>query len=190
MLEFYARHYPRQPDGRILFVPAQALETLGGSQNPTPEVAGLHFVLPQLLAMPAATIGESRLAAWRKLLSELPPVPRRTEQNKTFVLPAEAFPHQTEHGEPELYAVFPSGSSGLAVPAWRWAWRRSAGGCSRGTSGGSRTISQAALLGLADDTRRMLVDRLSRSIPESRFPAFWGPNFELDPGPTHGGATR
>ena len=33
----------------------------------------------------------------------------------------------------------------------------------------------------------MLVDRLSRKHPESRFPAFWGPNFDWIPDQTHGG---
>jgi len=42
---FYDLHYPRDEKGKILFKPAQALETWQKAVNPLPEIAGLKFVL-------------------------------------------------------------------------------------------------------------------------------------------------
>lgn len=187
VLEFYAVHYPRQPNGRLLFVPSQALETWWETENPTPEVAGLHYVLGRLLDLPEARIGEARQSAWRKLLRELPPVPRRTEDGRTFVLPAEAFRTKRNMENPELYAVFPFRLFGVGKPELeigRETFRRRE---FKGNVGWQQDDTQAAFLGLADEARRMLLDRASKKHPESRFPAFWGPNFDWIPDQTHGG---
>ncbi|MCC7374911.1 MAG: hypothetical protein IT581_09655 [Verrucomicrobiales bacterium] len=187
VLTFYERHYPRQPDGRILFVPAQALETWWETENPTPEVAGLRTVLAQLLKWPASTLGNERLERWKKLQAILPPVPRRTVDGKTFVLPAEAFRTQQNVENAELYAVFPFRVFGVGRPELEVGVETFRRRQFKGNVGWQQDETQAALLGLVDDARRMLLDRASRKHEESRFPAFWGPNFDWIPDQDHGG---
>lgn len=187
VLRFYAEHYPRQPDGRILFVPSQALETWWETENPTPEVAGLHFVLGILLQYPEATVGRDRLNDWGKLRGELPPIPLRTEEGRTRVLPAEAFRTERNMENPELYAVFPFrmfgvGKPGLDIGIETYLRRKI-----QGNVGWQQDETQAAFLGLAEEAWKRLVDRAGTSHELSRFPAFWGPNFDWVPDQDHGG---
>ncbi len=44
-----------------------------------------------------------------------------------------------------------------------------------------------AYLGLTDAARRNLVSRAKRHDKHSRFPAFWGPNYDWVPDQDHGG---
>jgi len=57
----------------------------------------------------------------------------------------------------------------------------------KGNVGWNQDDTQAALLGLANEAKRMLLDRVSRKHEGSRFPAFWGPNFDWIPDQDHGG---
>ena len=43
-----------------------------------------------------------------------------------------------------------------------------------------------AYLGLADPARKYLVGRAKKKHAESRFPAFWGPNYDWIPDQDHG----
>ena len=45
VLRFYALHYPNDSEGRLLLKPAQSLETWWETENPMPEIAGLHYLL-------------------------------------------------------------------------------------------------------------------------------------------------
>lgn len=186
VLEFYARHYPRQPDGRILFVPAQALETWWEVENPTPEVAGLHDVLARLLSMPGEKLGESRVKAWRGLHSELPPVARRTEGGRTFIVPGEAFRNRQNMENAELYAVFPFRLFGVGKPEVEVGVETFRRRLFPGNVGWQQDEIQAAMLGLAVEARAGLLRRVSQKHPPSRFPAFWGPNFDWVPDQDHG----
>ena len=50
ILTFYREHYPhRDEHGKIVFAPAQAIETWQVAVNPLPEIAGLHWVTDGLL---------------------------------------------------------------------------------------------------------------------------------------------
>ena len=57
----------------------------------------------------------------------------------------------------------------------------------KGNTGWNQDETQAALLGLAEEARRSLDDRLRRKHEGSRFPAFWGPNYDWIPDQDHGG---
>ena len=45
---FYDNRYKRNEEGKLVIYPANALEDIFHCTNPTPEVAGLRFILPQL----------------------------------------------------------------------------------------------------------------------------------------------
>ena len=185
VLTFYGEHWERGASGRIRFEPAQALETWWQCVNPTPEVAGLRHVIERLLDLEEA-VTVSQKAIWRRLLADLPPVPLKTENDDTFVLPAEKFDVLRNSENPELYAVFPYRLYGLAsgdleVGLETWGRRRI-----KGSMGWRQDSIQAAYLGLADEAAKYVSGNFSTWHKGSRFPAFWGPNFDWVPDQDHG----
>ena len=76
LINFLNRYWTkRDAKGKIIFAPAQSLETWHSAVNPMPEIAGLWFLLPRLLALPPEVTTAEQRARWRKMLAELPPVP-------------------------------------------------------------------------------------------------------------------
>lgn len=187
ILQFYSDHYPRQPDGRLLLVPSQALETWWETENPMPEVAGLHHLISRLATLPVGEVGEARASSWNRLRESLPPVPRRVTNGVAFLLPAEAFRTLKNIENPELYAVFPFRLFGVGKPELEMGIETFHRRKHPGDAGWPQDDTQAALLGLTEEARAILVRRASRKHPESRFPGFWGPNFDWMPDQTHGG---
>ncbi len=185
VLTFYDKHWDRDTSGKIRFEPAQALETWWQCVNPTPEVAGLRHVAERLLALEEG-VTRSQAAAWRKMLRDLPPVPIKEEDGKKFVLPAEKFDVLRNSENPELYAVWPYRFYGLAsgdleVGLETWRRRRV-----KESVGWRQDSIQAAQLGLADEAAKYVSGNFSTAHKGSRFPAFWGPNFDWVPDQDHG----
>ena len=186
IVRFYDLHYPRDEKGTLLFKPAQSLETWQKAVNPLPEIAGLRFVLSGLLSLPAEKVGVERRSSWQRLLSELPPLPSREEGGKKVLLPAEEFDDLKNIENPELYAIFPYrlfgvGKPGLEVGRLTFEKRRM-----RQTGGWAQDAVQAAFLGLADTARQYTSRNFSNHHTGSRFPAFWGPNYDWIPDQDHG----
>jgi hypothetical protein len=186
ILTFYDQHYPRDQHGKIKFEPAQSLETWHDATNPTPEIAGLQHVLDQLLKLPDNTIDSKHLAQWRRLRGELPPLPMKTENGKTRILPAERFDKKSNVENPELYAVFPYRLFGVGKPHIGIGQATYDARENRVNEGWQQDAIQAALLGRAHEAQKMLVARYSAKNPGSRFPAFWGPNYDWTPDQCHG----
>jgi hypothetical protein len=120
------------------------------------------------------------------LLRELPPIPKRELNGATVLAPAEKFATQRNMENAELYAVFPYRLYGVGKPDLELARRTFAARQFKGNRGWQQDETQAALLGLADEAARLLSTRLATKHPESRFPAFWGPNFDWIPDQDHG----
>ncbi|MHC4328454.1 MAG: DUF5703 domain-containing protein [Planctomycetota bacterium] len=185
VLTFYDEHWQRDASGKIRFEPAQALETWWECVNPAPEVAGLRYVIGRLLDLEKGVTG-SQKAAWRKLLADLPPVPVAEQDGKKFVLPAEKFDVLRNSENPELYTVFPYRLYGLAcgdleIGLETWRRRRV-----KESVGWRQDSIQAAYLGLADEAAKYVIGNFSTWHKGSRFPAFWGPNFDWVPDQDHG----
>ena len=181
---FFDQHWKRGPDGKILFDPAQSLETWHKARNPLPEIAGLRFVLPRLMRLPA---DESSLARWKKLLDDLPAVPMKTENGRTRLAPAEAFSDLRNSENPELYAVFPyrlhtvlAGAQAREIGLNTWQVRRHPE-----DNGWQQNAIQAALLGSAREAAAMVVGRAQRTAAGYRFPGFFGPNYDWTPDQDH-----
>ena len=113
VLRFYDRHYPRGSDGKLRLDPAQALETWWIAVNPAPDIAGLQFVLDELLAMNAGDAADR--APWKKLRAELPAIPLQTIEGRPAIAPAEIFSKKKNAENAELYPVFPFRCYGLAL---------------------------------------------------------------------------
>lgn len=192
VLKFFALHYSNDAQGRLRFAPAQALETWWEVENPMPEIAALHYLLPQLLGLPSQHLQVSDLGAWRALTARLPALPVATVDGRPKLLPAavhEGVPKNSEN--PELYAVFPFKLYGLGRPdieTARWAFMRRSfpdTGCWR------QDAVHAALLGLTEPATFYVTKNFTDgNLTPARFKGFWGPNYDWIPDFDHGGVTQ
>ncbi len=188
-LRFYRGYYSRRDDeGNILFKPSQALETWHDAVNPAPDIAGLQWVLDGLLALPDAAVSEALRAEWTEFRRILPPLPTRSYfwQKRKEVIPALQYDDCKNCENVALYTVFPYRLFGVGKPELEvgratWAERPV-----KQTGGWSQDAIQAALLGLTEEVKADVVKNFSTSHAGSRFPAFWGPNFDWIPDQDHG----
>ncbi len=183
---FYDKHYPRETDGRLRIEPAQSLETWWTAVNPMPEVAGLRAVLPRLIALPEDLATPTQRENWRRLLGQVPPIPLRQADGKTILAPAQEFSNRHNCENPELYAVFPYRLYGVGKPDLEMARASFAAREVKGSRGWQQDPVQAAILGLADQAAQFIARRFATKDSGSRFPAFWGPNFDWVPDQDHG----
>lgn len=183
---FYNKHYRRDASGKMRFEPAMSLETWHEATNPLPEIAGLGSVLERLLALPAETTTEQQRSGWQHLRKELPPLPTGEVKGKKVLLPAEQYSKLTNVENPELYAVFPYRVFGVGRPDLELARNTFAARRNRLNMGWCQDSIQAAYLGLSLEAGQMVTARARNKHADSRFPAFWGPNFDWVPDQDHG----
>ena len=100
---------------------------------------------------------------------------------------AERFAGKRNSENPELYAVFPFRRIGLGRPGVELGIEALGHRWDKGNSGWRQDDIFMAYLGLAADARRNLVARARKKHTGSRFPAFWGPNYDWIPDQDHGG---
>lgn len=186
ILGFYASYYPRNDDGTIRFEPAASLETWHEAVDPLPEIAGLRFVLPRLLGIDDAALDPSRRSRWAALLASVPELPLEDSADGRVIAPAVRYGRLSNVENPPLYAVWPYRLFGVGKPESDLALRTFAARKNRANSGWCQDSIHAAHLGLADEAGAMVVARAARSDEASRFPAFWGPNYDWVPDQTHG----
>jgi len=188
LLEFWDKHYKNDENGQMKMYPGQALETLQDAENPTPDIAGLKWVLGRLLVMPEEKVGGKRLKFWKQLLDKVPPIPMAEENGKKRILGAKIAHGGSKNSEnPELYAVFPFrlygvGKPGLDIGRLTFNRRKV-----KGNIGWRQDDTQAAFLGMTETAANYIVGRAKNKHGASRFPAFWGPNFDWIPDQDHGG---
>lgn len=188
MLRYFDTRYKRDAEGKLLLDPTQSIETYqSGVTNDTPTVAGLHAVLPRLLSLPAELTGEEIRTRWTRLLGEIPELPIGERAGKRVILPAKTFGDRGNCENPELYTIFPFRIYGVDKPDLQLAQNTYDARVEKSFFGWQQTATQAAMLGRADEARRMLVENAKGKDKESRFPAFWGPNYDWVPDQDHGG---
>lgn len=185
LLAFWDQHYKLDEKDHLKMYPAQALETLQDAENPTPDIAGLKWVLQGLLELGETRAGAGRRKFWEQLLAKVPPIPMQGDKR---ILGAKiAYQRRRNTENPELYAVFPFrhygvGKPGLDVGRFTYERRRA-----KGNNGWRQDDTQAAFLGLTETAKKYIAGRAKNKHTESRFPAFWGPNFDWIPDQCHGG---
>jgi alpha-L-fucosidase 2 len=187
VVRFFDEHYRAGPDGKLDMTPSQALETWWDSTNAMPEVAGLHYLVKTAKALPAAAVPAETKELLARLETRLPPVPTREIDGARLLAPAARFADKRNVENPELYAVYPFRLYGLGKPGIELAVRALERREDRGHFGWRQDDIFMALLGLAEDARRGLVERASKWDGRHRFPAFWGPNYDWTPDQDHGG---
>jgi len=185
IIAFFDQFWPkRDANGKIIFNPAQSLEALPWTVNPMPEIAGLHFILPRLLALPQTVTTEPQRSRWTRMLGELPPLPVAEVDGVKLLRPSGSFKGGNYSENPELYAVFPYRLFGVGKPDLEVA-RASYGKRVNHTNfGWCQDSIQAACLGLGDEAGRQVVARAA-SHRAYRFPAMWS-GFDWIPDQDHG----
>lgn len=188
LVAFFGLYWPkRDAEGKIVFEPSQALETYQDAMNPLPDIAGLRYVLPRLLALPAKLTTEAQRTRWTRLLEMLPPIPMAEADGGKVLRPAARHGGGANFENPELYGAFPFKLFGVGSPdvaIGRTTFNRRT---HRQNRGWCKDSIQAACLGLGDEAARLLADRARQINQGSRFPAFWGPNYDWVPDQDHGG---
>ena len=187
IIQFYDEHWKRGEDGKILFDPSQSLETWQTAINPMPEIAGLQYVLLQLLDLPPHIITLQQRNAWTKTLNDLPPLPIKITDGKTVLLPAQVVTESANVENPELYAVFPFRLFGVEKPSLEIARNTYAIRTNKESRCWYQDDAQAAYLGLTDEAARGVTKRMTSWNKEYAFPAMWGPGNDEIPDLDHGG---
>jgi hypothetical protein len=189
VLLFFDTRFKRDGRGKLEIHPTQAIETYrtGQEVNDMPAVAGLHAVLDRLLALPDGALPADARGAWRTLREQLPDVPTKTEEGRTFLLPAEKFGGRRSNVEdPEIYAIFPFRLFSVGKPRLEVAQETFRRRRSKNLFGWHQTGMLAALSGLAAEARDVLLANVKNSHKNFRFPVMWGPNYDWLPDQDHG----
>lgn len=152
-----------------------------------PELAGCRAVAERLLRLPEPLVPDAERGLCQQLLEKLPPLPLRQVNGQTALAPAEKFDLKRNIENPEPYAVFPFRLVAIGRPHLDWGLTALEHRWDRGNFGWRQDDIFMACLGLAEEARRNLVGRARRHDPNSRFPAFWGPNYDWVPDQDHGG---
>jgi hypothetical protein len=191
VLTFYDLHYPRGALGKLRIEPSQALETWQDATNSLPDVAGLHFLLPKLLDLPAALVSEPQRARWTRLLEALPPIPIGEKDDVRVLLPAERFDKLKNVENPELYAIFPFSIYGVGKPDLQLARDTFAARLHVSHECWSQDDVQMAMLGLGEQAKQFITRRAAPdSHSASRFPGFWDAHHDWIPDMDHGGVLQ
>lgn len=181
VLRYYDSRFPRDPRGRLVISPTQALETYWDDVvNDAPSVAGLADVTERLVRLPAA---ESDLALWRRMHAAAPPLSVAAGR----IQPAEKFaPRRRNVENPELYALWPFRRYGVGRPDLAVGVETFLHRAEKASVGWQYDGQSAAAVGLADEAARLLLGKLGNSHPRFRFPVMWGPNYDWLPDQDHG----
>ena len=187
IIQFYDLHYPRDSSGKIKFTPAQSLESFfEGVVNPMPEIAGLKWLLESLNKYPTLIADKEFKQQFKRLLLELPELPLTTLDNKTMLAAGLNLGKRMNIEKPELYAVFPYRLFGVDKPNIQQAIDAYNNRSNKEFWGWQQDGIFAALLGLTEEAKKIVSINFSTKHNGSRFPAFWGPNYDWVPDQDHG----
>lgn len=187
VLTFFKEHSPLNEQGYLVMHPSQALETWWDCTNPMPEVAGLRAVTSKLLSFEAEYSSKEDRAFWKEIADITPPLPVWRKDGQELLAPAERFEQKSNVENPELYAVFPFRLISFEKPGVELGIRALDNRWDRGASGWRQDDLFMTHLGLTEQARNNLVSRARNKHAGSRFPVFWGPNYDWIPDQDHGG---
>lgn len=188
ILSFWQNHFPREPNGHIEMKPAQALETYQNCVNPAPDVAGIRWLVPQLMQLSPLIIGRERRERWSALLRDTPELPTAKVNGRYILTGAQTvIGGQSNVENPELYSIFPYRIYGVGRAGIDLALQTFAARDPKGNSCWFQDDTQAAMLGLAQEARQLVSGRFAAKHSGSRFPAFWASNSDWMPDEDHGG---
>ena len=188
IITFYSQHYKKDETGKINIQPAQALETyFEGVVNPAPDLAGLHSVLSKIKQHQRLISDDKFTTSCALLLNKIPDLPIIKEEDDSYVLSAGLNLGKKMNIEsPELYAIFPYRIFGLGKPNISVAINSFKKRSDKAFNGWQQDPINAAYLGLTNEAKLMVSTNFLNKHIGSRFPAFWGPNYDWVPDQDHG----
>jgi hypothetical protein len=186
ILTFFDQQYGTDENGKLIMHPSQACETWWDCTNPMPELSGLHAVVERLLSLPETKTSARERTFWLTLRAKLPDIPTRIVNGAAMLAPAAQFTQKRNVENPELYAVFPFRLVASEKPNRDLGVKAFQSREDRGNFGWRQDDIFAAYLGLADTAREYVLGRAKNKNAGSRFPAFWGPNYDWVPDQDHG----
>ena len=188
MVSYFDTRFKRDAAGKLLITPAQAIETYQGDVvNPATDIAGLQAVVKRLLALPPDLTDKAARDRWSRFVKEIPELPMADKDGRKRLLPAVKYGGRSNCENPELYAIFPFRIYAMGKPDLEVGRDAYAARVEKAFHGWQQASIQAALLGLAAEAKSMVVSNASSHHGGSRFPAFWGPNYDWVPDQCHGG---
>jgi len=187
ILTFFDEHSPLDTNGKLVMPPSQALETWSDCTNPMPEVAGLQAVTRRLLQLPDAVASEDERDFWRRVQAETPPLPTWEKDGALLLAPAERSEAKSNVENPELYAVFPFQPVSFAKENAELGRRTLAARLDRGSAGWRQNDLFMTHLGGAEERHASTSSPARAQHTGSRFPGFFGPNYDWVPDQDHGG---
>lgn len=186
-IKFFDNYYKTNDDGKLVMYPSMAAETWWDCTNPTTELSGLYALTKRLLALPENLSTESDRKFWKSIKAKLPEIPLRDTPSGKALAPAERFESKNNSENPELYPVFPFRLFGVGLPNIEWGINALEHRVDSGHHGWRQDDIFMSYLGLTDQAKKNLVARSKEYDKNSRFPAFWGPNYDWTPDQDHGG---
>ncbi|HBC30684.1 MAG TPA: hypothetical protein DC024_05485 [Clostridiales bacterium] len=187
IMKFFDNFYPANNEGKWVMHPSQALETWWDCTDPMPEIAGLHSITQRLIQLPESEEKSANIVFWKTIKSKIPDIPTNETELGTTLAPARIFNDKRNLENPELYAVFPFRHFAIDKPNIDWAKNALELRTDRGSSGWRQDDIFMAYLGMTDQAKENIVARATSFDENSRFPAFWGPNYDWVPDQDHGG---
>jgi len=188
-LQFFDQHFKRDSAGKLLLDPDNSIEMFWKVHDPAPDIAGLHAITTRMLALPHDLTDASMRAGWKRLQSELPPLPVGTKDGKEVLLPytgeQNARPRNLEN--PELYAIYPFRLYGLGKPGLQLAINTFNARRFKDKGCWVQDPIQAAMLGLTDVAKTYVTFNFTRKDPHLKFPAFWAEGHDYMPDEDNGG---
>jgi hypothetical protein len=185
---FYDQHFKRDPNGKLFISPVNSIEMFWKVNNPTPDIAGLKWVLDGLLALPDAVTSQSSRQQWKRLLGELPEIPVGDRDGTRIILPHDEPMVKGNNSEnPELYPIYPFRLFGLGKPGLELARQTFKARKHRMMGCWSQEAVQAAYLGDSLTARKYVTSHLTRQDSRMRFPAFWAAGNDYIPDEDNGG---
>jgi len=187
VMKFFDNYYKVNEKGILVMQPSMACETWWDCTNPMPELAGLHSITRRLSALPESLTNGQDRNFWKTFRAKLPDIPVRETPSGKALAPAARFEDKRNFENPELYAVFPFRLFGIGNPDLDLGKNALEHRWDKGNFGWRQDDVFMAYLGLTGQARDYLVARAGNFDKDSRFPAFWGPNYDWTPDQDHGG---
>jgi len=184
---FFENYYQLDDNGKLLMHPSQAVETWWDCTNPMSEVAGLRAMSRRILQLPDRLLADNTRTYWQTSRNKLPDIPIGERDGIRMLIPAEKYAQKSNSENPELYAIYPFRQFAIGKPDIELAMEAFNHRWDRGNFGWRQEEIFMAYLGLTDQARNNLVGRAKNKHAGSRFPAFWGPNYDWVPDQDHGG---
>jgi alpha-L-fucosidase 2 len=187
VIKYFDNYYQTNEAGELVMYPSQACETWWDCTNPMPELAGLLGICKRLLDLPENLTTEKNRKFWKIFLAKLPPLPMRDTPSGKALAPATRFENKRNVENPELYAVFPFRHIAVGNPKLELGINALAHRWDKGAFGWRQDDLFLTYMGKTKQAKDYLVERSKTYHENSRFPAFWGPNYDWVPDQDHGG---